>query len=808
MLERSLRVSLRVQPRSLFPPVWLCPAIHRQLSSTPHICKPVNSRSRKKRISEFVAHSSRFQEPDGSHVHQQLDVNASLDKGALQVAIDCKDLDAAFDALENILRANPHAVKETYAYAQLLHHLIRSAASKPRPKAVKEAQRRELFRDHVKKIRMHYVSRVLPGDPKITGSILGAMRDLGDIDGALNFWEWARQQRSAIRPEGFSSHELRKRAPSELSPDYTDLRVYGIALPILARSGRSLDETEAIYQEGVRRYAYGFNEYHLSPTAWLQNPDKPTTVPGTSTSLVAGLMASRFIQGEVSPGYLCIDTLLRLHPTQIPVQIQAQLSPERPLTEQVQTFCMFLRAGNRHGPAYTSSLLSDLSTRARLEQELETKIRVLETMFNILRLSYASGMHLNISQLNLLLFSISDTLPRTIQGAAQSAAVNMIVDLLSMFGAGGVTTDESTFRQIKHADHANSERLLTALTISLQPVPDNIDNTTLDTFLTSYANLGLGKSLMSFWVAYRQQLQQTEPNVSTIPWQKLSEALSYSATIAGHRSNAMGTTPKKIYADHRDFLEAELKLAGFEDFKPVLMEALLNAFDEAMEKLSSSQGEDGTIIQYCETVRDLIQPFKEAIITHSGHSLENWPITRVSVLPSFEIPSDWQAELYNELVLGPQKPSAATEATHSGHYTEDLEAALKTSSAEVLPKVGPEYSEELRHESITGIPLAELRYRNWCDMNHVLLEAQAFEDILGGQIDQAIETGQGVPRLRSFSHVVNREQRAKAGEEQWKMHLQVREAVSPFVQDKQQWRERIIALRKGLEPPSDIGEVL
>ncbi|KAK7533302.1 uncharacterized protein J3D65DRAFT_670505 [Phyllosticta citribraziliensis] len=125
-----------------------------------------------------------------------------------------------------------------------------------------------------------------------------------------------------------------------------DAGTYGSYIELLAEEGATpLAEMEALYQEALERFPGTFAAYHLSPNAILPDRKKAAWFTGMSAHLLQGITTARLVHGDWKNAYLALDTAFRVWATQVPARFLQLFRDHRPTPESYRIFMMACQGG-------------------------------------------------------------------------------------------------------------------------------------------------------------------------------------------------------------------------------------------------------------------------------------------------------------------------------------------------------------------------------------------------------------------------------------------------------------------------------
>ncbi|KAK7609654.1 hypothetical protein JOL62DRAFT_578252 [Phyllosticta paracitricarpa] len=165
----------------------------------------------------------------------------------------------------------------------------------------------------------------------------------------------------------------------------TDSGAYGSYIELLAEEGKvPLSDLEALYQEALDRNPETFAAYHLSHNAIL--PDRRTAArfPGMSAHLLQGIIAARLRHGDWRNAYLGLDTAFRIWGPQVPTRILILFRFWRPVPESLRVFIMSCWSGcqlSSRDYVLQTSVSRDLLRNAPVEERGRIILDTLDALY-------------------------------------------------------------------------------------------------------------------------------------------------------------------------------------------------------------------------------------------------------------------------------------------------------------------------------------------------------------------------------------------------------------------------------------------
>ena len=685
------------------------------------------------------------------------------------------NLPAVLEAYPQLCKSKLLQPRDTAEIAQLIHYAYRSSAIL--------SISREYIAENLKQFINDLKLARIPPHPMASLHLIGYYKESTQYDAGVDFWKWLLKQ----------------------DDNYIDLRVYGAAIELLASYGVGIEYCKEVYIHGLKRFPQDFNEYHMTPGAILPELDQPVNVRQSSMVLLQGMTKAYLIYGDWRNAYLSLDTVMRLHPTQVPAHFLRMFNSERPILEAFQMFCMFCRSSNQPNPQDITLFLLVLSSAQGTGSGKALDLNISLALLNVVHHVLATGATLTGRHLNILLIGSLRLLPIPsdpgLEGNCNedyAIVGELLSQVLAIFRALGVVPDIQSYNTIfTMAAKLKQGVLFTEAFNRLSDsglVPDEI---TVRCMLTAAGKLKDTALLETIWHDYAMNsnfLLTAETWFAFVKAAKDAQHIQFfyeqlkSNNIDYHSPGEETTRPLKDSLGRRidgllkkalPFQEKKREVVGVakedlseqreeeciaENFEEVLDDALESQHTMCMRSvgvlLEALRFVHGSIVKQSVTNLRLNPPSNESVWTFQDNVEESW-----------------QLELFHELNVDPTV--AAAKAMHS----HDKQAAtIKPRSAAA--------------KSSTGFRLDELRYKNWKTINDLLLQAEMFETRLDKSVDVAIEHKTPVKQVRSAYNLGNGPERQRIVLEQLQAHSVDKDKFKSKRVTREEWRAKILALRR------------
>ncbi|MCJ1255640.1 hypothetical protein MMC24_003457 [Lignoscripta atroalba] len=653
-----------------------------------------------------------------------------------QRLIASSDLDAVMNAYLYLAKENALKRSDSSHIAALLHNAGRSRLG-VLVNRVKE---------HAGRIVEDYRLGILPPHPRASLHLISYFKESGQHDKGVEFWTWVIGQDDA----------------------YSGLSTYGAAIELLAAYGKSLEYCEEVYMHALKRFPNSFNEYHLSAGAILPDRGAFTTMKGSSMNLLQGIMKARLVHGDWRNAYLALDTSLRLHPTQLPPHVFDMFLHERPIHEAFQVCCMMCQSGSVPSSASFAILLDCLKSIPAYRKGHTYNHDLVKAMVTVFHYYIGAGgtvdaIHLNIllqGTLGLLRWipSSLEEYPEAKDGThIESTVADLLSQLFNLFTRLGLTPAINTFNNIISISGKLHFRWLTTLAMEMiEAVGLSPDLVTYRTLLIAAGESRDAGATESIWGTLKDYVGKEGSTLGSQDWKLLVRATKNAGNVV--------------------FLNKQMILHQCQLDSNLMRE--INAQLSNGEPRDFREGNERHIPRRINFVADICAELKqldELIANGLIGNLFTTSPSQVSIWP-WPQPAEQekQREFYDDLTLDP-----ALRKT----FPVDTTDAYAAPSAMV-------------NQTPTGIPLDEIRFRNWKIINDLLMQAELFEARVERSVDEAVEQGKPMKRARSLKDASVGMDERKLAITQLSDHVLDIRIARRRKMTEEEWRAKILELRR------------
>lgn len=505
--------------------------------------------------------------------------------------------------------------------------------------------------------------------------LLCIFKEAGSWDVGIKFWNWLESQ----------------------DDSYVSDDVYGAAIELLATSGASLVEMEALYDRALKRFPGTFNAYHLSPNAVLPDRDHSVNISGISMILLQGILTARLMCGDSKNAYMALDTALRLYPTVTPGRIFSLFIYERPLAEAYSVFAIACRAGNPPPFQATRKLLTGFRASSDLSSASQ-HITVLRQMLSIVYMYAGAGGYITSNLTNEIVIATTQILRlrgiSALDAKDKKRIVAVVMETIqtylkvsARYGANptisafnSIITNLAGFGQSKHLIQV----VLNDITRSkLQP-----NHVTLRSILTAAGHIRDEELLVKSWHNLVQSRKSSDEEPDLSDYHVLISAAKLCGAI--------------------DFAQIECKRLP-KGQQEDLLDRLYSSVQPDSEASSHAIDMSGLLRKVNKFQADL-QVFdertEENVLLHD-FSAQCLPLRIVEQPHHIVMPEEDLHALYDEITAAHSQPRSPDQP------------------------VPPERSR-------TNIAFGTLRYENWKMMNYLLALAEKHDHLYNHAVEQAI----------------------------------------------------------------------
>ena len=517
--------------------------------------------------------------------------------------------------------------------------------------------------------------------------LFGIYKDCARWDEGYELWQWLVQQ----------------------DDRYVSQAAYGAAIELMAY-GEIMrhPELEALYADGLKRFPGTFAEYHLSPDAIIPDRSQLTTIAGIPTILLQGILTARILARDWKHAYLALDTALRIFPTQTPPRYFELFMAERPLGEAYTAFMVACRAGIVLRPTHVTALLTKLrAATVTASHSMTDSMMLLRAMANAVYGYLEAGGQLESIHVASFLRTFEQILPEPPAGedyGGETAEMrNMLViaahEIVSGLIQAGMPPQIQPFVSlISIAGKLRVPNLLTTAVQDIKTAGLELGEIGTRSVITSAGLLKDKDLIEEYWL---QVVSTAEKNSGLIP---MEDWVTF--TKACRR------------ADHTDYFRSQLlKLphAITERIERSILQRIVQP------EVPSPKNEEYQLMSLEQLQSDLSQ-LKDQMKNIEAVVMSGQPL---DVLKS---------PFY--MHLDPEYPSLGTE--------EDLRSIYEefTTDPHQPPPPPPADGKPIpAARSPTGIPLDELRFRNWVTIHEMMDSAESYESDFQYALDMATKSG-------------------------------------------------------------------
>jgi hypothetical protein len=282
----------------------------------------------------------------------------------LQKALYSRDVDRIMDIYEPSRMAGLIEPRATHSMCQAVHEAVR------RDMARKDSSRMSKL--------LHFIAtlvsdlreaRIRPHNFAYV-HLLSAYKDAKHFVEGRELWNWLKEQEDVHCSQG----------------------AYGAAIELMSYGKlMTLPELEELYEEGLKRYPGTFAEYHFSPDAIVPDRTQPVLINDLPNTLFQGIVTARLHSHDWKRAYLGFDTLLRLYPGRTAQRIFELFVSERPLFEAYTAYMLACRSGVHISGSQVTNILNRLRVAMTQSPSMEDRFMLLRAMANALYACQQSG---------------------------------------------------------------------------------------------------------------------------------------------------------------------------------------------------------------------------------------------------------------------------------------------------------------------------------------------------------------------------------------------------------------------------------
>ncbi|EMD93003.1 hypothetical protein COCC4DRAFT_139075 [Bipolaris maydis ATCC 48331] len=525
--------------------------------------------------------------------------------------------------------------------------------------------------------------------------LFGIYKDCARWDEGYTLWQWLVQQ----------------------DERYVSQAAYGAAIELMAYGSiMRLPDLEELYADGLKRFPGTFAEYHLSPDAVVPDRTQLTTIAGIPTILLQGILTARILARDWKRAYLALDTALRIYPTQTPPRYFELFMTERPVNEAYTAFMLACRAGICLRPTHVTALLTKLRAAMGASRSMTDSVMLLRAIANAIYGYLEAGGQLQSIHVSSFLRSFELILPEPMAGE------DYVGEAAEMRNILVVTAHEIVSNLIQAGMPPQIQPFEALISISGKLRVPNLLTTTLEDVQAAGLELG---AIGTRSVVTTAGLLKNKDLIEEY-WQKIVSTAERNSVIIPFEDWITFTKACRR-ADHADYFRGQLlKLphAITEKIERVIIQQI----DLSEVPSTSLDSKQSMTLEQLQAELSLLKTqmsnIEAAVMSGQPLDLRTTPFYMHidPGYPSLGTEEDLR-QVYDNFTTDPHQPPPPPPADGS-----PIRAAL----------------------SPTGIPLDDLRFRNWVTIHEMMDSAESYESDLQFALHAAIKAGEplkGAPEI-------------------------------------------------------------
>ncbi|KAF1931805.1 uncharacterized protein M421DRAFT_417554 [Didymella exigua CBS 183.55] len=648
----------------------------------------------------------------------------------MQQRLRDRDMDRIMPLYEPARDAGLIDSRATYAICQALHEAVRRDAAR------KDSSRLSTLLHFAAQLVADVQNRRIRPHNFAYVHLLSAYKDARHFAQGRDLWDWLRVQDDSHCSQG----------------------AYGAALELLSCGNlAALPELEALYQDGLQRYPGTFAAYHFSPDAVVPDRTQPVHIAGLPNTLFQGILTARLRAHDWTGAYLGLDTVLRLYPAQTAQRVFEMFVAERPLLEAYTAYMLACRSGVQLSGGQVTSVLNRLRVAMTQSPSLEVRFTLLRAMANALHAYQQCGGPLRGIHVGELIKALEFLLPEKAPGQDFTGEEMPLRNIIA------VTGQRIMADLIQSGLSLSSSLFVPLISLAGKLRAPELFKQTLDDATTAG---------ITFYAVERRTVLAAAGQIKD---RDVVRALWYVIVAAADKEGSQLT-----YNDWVTFAKACRRADLVHFFEEQLSEQA-HAISAAVEKRArsaASSPEPGAAQSSLELMSpeqltselDMVQGQMENIraVLMSGQplSLDKSPFHMHidPSQPSLGTEQDLRT-VYDELTTDPYQPAAQAPASGpsaqppaSGPSVQPPASGPSVQPPASGPSVQPPAPSPSAQAiapalSTTGIPLDELRFRNWVSVHEMMsfarAHAQSKKDVIEMAIVQRVAP-RDIPETLSF----------------------------------------------------------
>ncbi|KAF9696796.1 hypothetical protein EKO04_005363 [Ascochyta lentis] len=597
----------------------------------------------------------------------------------LQHACEARHVQQLMDLYPAALEAGIIHRRYTHVICQALHATVRRSAAK------KDSSKLADLLPFVERILSDLQQGALPPHPYAYVHLLGIYKDAKRFTEGRALWLWLAEQDEA----------------------HVSQAAYGAAIELMAYGGlMPLSELEQLYEEGLKRFPGTYAEYHLSPDAIIPDRTQPVHILGLPTTLLQGIITARLLSRDWKKAYLGLDTILRLYPGQTPHRVFELFITERPVSEAYTAYLLACRSGVQISGGQVTNLLNRLRVVMTQARSLADRFTILRAIANALYAYQQCGGGLSSVHVGQFIKAFEFVLPEKAPGQEYTDEEAGLRDAIA------IAAHESLAGLIQSGLSPEVHPFVSLISLAGKlRAPDLLKLTLEDaktagiafgpierrTLLTAAGLIKDRKLIQALWSLVVTNAETEGVQISYNDWVTFAKACRRADSVR-HLEQQLQEQAHAVTAS----IEERARLAAT---NPEPEESKSSIELMTLEQLNSE----------IQALQAQMENIRVVLMSGQPLNLQNSPFY-MHVDP--KQPSLGTEEalrvVYDEYTTDPHQPAAP--APTDGSPAKPTTAAL----------------------SKTGIPLDELRFRNWINVHEMMNAANAYEASRQSAIDKAI----------------------------------------------------------------------
>ncbi|KAF3033373.1 hypothetical protein E8E12_003700 [Didymella heteroderae] len=597
----------------------------------------------------------------------------------LQRALQTRDVDRIMDIYEPARVAGLVEPRATHAICQAVHEAVRRDAAR------KDSSRMSKL--------LHFVAtlvndlqtwRIRPHNFAYV-HLLSAYKDSKHFVEGRDLWNWLRAQDDVHCSQG----------------------AYGAAIELMSHGKlMTLPDLEELYDEGLKRYPGTFAEYHFSPEAIVPDRTQPVLIPNLPNTLFQGIITARLHSHDWKRAYLGLDTLLRLYPAHTAQRVFELFVSERPLFEAYTAYMLACRSGVQISGGQVTNMLNRLRVAMTQSPSMEVRFMLLRAMANALYAYQQCGTTLRGIHVGEFIKAFEFLLPEKAPGqdftqeeihlrnTVAVTAQQIVADLIQ----SGLAISASLFVPlISLAGKLRAPELLKQTLEDAKTARIDFFPVEKRTVLAAAGQIKDGDLVKALWSVIVASANNEGNQLTYNDWATFAKAC--------RRAHLEQYFEQQLH-DQAHSLSNNLE----KRVRSVMSQPEPGTAQSSLRLMTAEQ-----LTTELQIIQGQMENIRAVLMSGQPLSFEKSPFYMHidPSQPSLGSEQDLRS-IYDELTTDPHQPAAR--ASSSGAIAQPIAPALST----------------------TGIPLDELRFRNWVNVHEMMSFATLYGAARRGTIEKAI----------------------------------------------------------------------